>query len=45
MNNIYYIERKGFMGYLVFNEDLKTFAHNYIGSLVHGHHALNLKKN
>ena len=32
------------MGLYKLNEDLKTFAHNAIGSAVHGQHALNLKK-
>lgn len=32
------------MAYLTFNEDLKTAAHNYIGAMVHGYHALNHKK-
>ena len=31
------------MGYLVFNEDLKTFGHNYLSSYLYGYHSKNNK--
>ena len=31
------------MGYLVFNEDLKTFGHNYLSSYMYGYHSKNNK--
>ena len=31
------------MGYLVFNEDLKTVAHNYLSSAMYGYHYKNNK--
>ena len=31
------------MGYLVFNEDLKTVAHNYLSSAMYGYHSKNNK--
>ena len=31
------------MGYLVFNEDLKTFGHTYLSSYMYGYHSKNYK--
>ena len=31
------------MGYLIFNEDLKTFGHNYLSSYMYGYHSKNNK--